>query len=90
MERHEWLSALVSFAVLETKLKAEALRKQAGRRLMAAARRFMPAGYLSPTAAINVSFIYLQNQYFCGCRMVQSGYRLCGFHHILAVPSRLA
>jgi hypothetical protein len=28
IERHEWLSALVSFAVLETKLKAEALRKQ--------------------------------------------------------------
>ena len=28
MERHEWLSAFVSFAVLETKLKAEALRKQ--------------------------------------------------------------
>ena len=28
IERHEWLSALVSFAVLETKLKAETLRKQ--------------------------------------------------------------
>ena len=28
VETHDWLASLVSFAMLETKLKAEALRKQ--------------------------------------------------------------
>ena len=43
-----------------------------------------------PSATVKVSFIYLKNQYFSGCRMLQSGYRLCGVHHNFEVSSRLA
>jgi hypothetical protein len=42
------------------------------------------------SAAIKVSFIYLTNQYFSGCRMLHAGYRFSGFHHIFAAPTGLA
>ena len=35
-------------------------------------------------------FMYLTNQYFSGCRMLQSGYILGQFQNIFAVSSRLA
>ena len=35
-------------------------------------------------------FMYLTNQYFSGCRMLQSGYRLGQFHNNFAMSSRLA
>ena len=48
------------------------------------------AASFQASAAVKVSFIYLTNQYFSGCLMLQSGYRLREFHHIRDVPSRLA
>ena len=51
IETHEWLVDLVSFASLETKLKAEELEQtvlcQDGRGLINKARRFTPAGFLA-------------------------------------------
>jgi hypothetical protein len=48
------------------------------------------AACFQASAIVKISFIYLTNQYFSGCRMLQSGYRFSGFHHIFAARSRLA
>jgi len=48
------------------------------------------AASFQASTAVKISFIYLTNQYFSGCLMLQSGYRFSEFHHILAVPSPLA